>query len=140
MFSALTKQLIAASKYRFKLGSSLKAPLAVRHRVLSYLYRREFASTTGLAMEDNQETNSGAALVAVCQMNSTNDVERNLGICKDLVKKAKSRGAKVKLTDSFTCIAPVCFRVVPLGRLGYLGRKFNFRETCLANFVVLLYL
>lgn len=47
-------------------------------------------------MEDCKQSESGAALVAVCQMNSTSDVDRNLGICKDLVKKAKSRGAKVK--------------------------------------------
>lgn len=53
----------------------------------------------GLVMEDNPQNTSGAALVAVCQMNSTNDVNRNLGICKDLVKKAKSRGAKVKLIN-----------------------------------------
>lgn len=59
----------------------------------------------GLAMEDNPQNTSGAALVAVCQMNSTNDVNRNLGICKDLVKKAKSRGAKV-------VFLPECFDYV----------------------------
>lgn len=50
-------------------------------------------------MEDKL-TGTGGALVAVCQMNSTNDVDRNLGICKDLVKKAKSRGAKVSLINN----------------------------------------
>ena len=34
-------------------------------------------------------------VVAVCQMTSTNDVERNLKICEDLIRKAKTRGAKV---------------------------------------------
>lgn len=50
----------------------------------------------------HSQTGTGAALVAVCQMNSTNDVDRNLGICKDLVKKAKSRGAKVKFIKNIT--------------------------------------
>ena len=52
--------------------------------------------------EKHSQTGTGAPLVAVCQMNSTNDVDRNLGICKDLVKKAKSRGAKVKFIKNFT--------------------------------------
>lgn len=43
---------------------------------------------------------NGPTLVAVCQMNSTNDVDRNLGICEDLVRKAKSRGAKVRFLCS----------------------------------------
>lgn len=92
MFSRITKQLIYASKCQFKLGSGGK------YRVLSYLYRRGFTSINGL-MEDKL-TGTGGALVAVCQMKSTNDVDRNLGICKDLVKKAKSRGAKVSLINN----------------------------------------
>ena len=56
---------------------------------------RRFTSINGLHMEDTPPNTGAAALVAVCQMNSTNDVNRNLGICKDLVKKAKSKGAKV---------------------------------------------
>jgi len=52
-------------------------------------------------MEDTQQNTGAAALVAVCQMNSTNDVDRNLGICKDLVKKAKSRGAKVNFSVKY---------------------------------------
>lgn len=93
MFSRVTKQLIDASKCQFKLGSGGK------YRVLSYLYRRGFSSINGLIMEDKLARTRGA-LVAVCQMNSTNDVDRNLGICKDLVKKAKSRGAKVSLINN----------------------------------------
>ncbi|XP_078345728.1 deaminated glutathione amidase-like [Oculina patagonica] len=97
MFSRITKQLIYASKCQFKLG------LGGKYRVLSYVYRRGFTSINGL-MEDKL-TGTGGALVAVCQMNSTNDVDRNLGICKDLVKKAKSRGAKV-------VFLPECFDYV----------------------------
>ena len=52
-------------------------------------------------MEDTPPNTGAAALVAVCQMNSTNDVNRNLGICKDLVKKAKSRGAKVRISIKY---------------------------------------
>ena len=55
-------------------------------------------------MEDITQNTGGAALVAVCQMNSTNDVNRNLGICKDLVKKAKSRGAKVSFSLKYCFI------------------------------------
>ena len=47
-----------------------------------------------------ESPSNGTALVAVCQMNSTNDVDRNLGICEDLVRKAKSRGAKVRFPCS----------------------------------------
>ena len=47
-----------------------------------------------------ESPSNGTALVAVCQMNSTNDVDRNLGICEDLVRKAKSRGAKVRFLCS----------------------------------------
>lgn len=95
MFSRVTKvtkQLIVASKCQFKLGSSLRSPLERKYCV----FGRGFTSINGLFMEDCKQSESGAALVAVCQMNSTSDVDRNLGICKDLVKKAKSRGAKVK--------------------------------------------
>ena len=59
---------------------------------------------SGLTMEDKQ---TATALVAVCQMNSTSDVDRNLGICKDLVKKAKTRGAKVKFTENTLIYKPV---------------------------------
>lgn len=52
-------------------------------------------------MEDTPLNTGAAALVAVCQMNSTNDVNRNLGICKDLMKKAKSRGAKVRFSIKY---------------------------------------
>lgn len=71
-----------------------------------YLNWRRFTSINGLlVMEDTPPNTGAAALVAVCQMNSTNDVNRNLGICKDLVKKAKSRGAKV-------VFLPECFDYV----------------------------
>lgn len=93
MFSRLARHLIDAWKSQFKLGSEGKC------RIFCYVNRRRFTSMNGLVMEDNPQNTSGAALVAVCQMNSTNDVNRNLGICKDLVKKAKSRGAKVKLIN-----------------------------------------
>lgn len=43
-------------------------------------------------MEDSDQSGT---VVAVCQMNSTNEVERNLEICEDLIRKAKTRGAKV---------------------------------------------
>ena len=49
---------------------------------------------------DQSKADVGANLVAVCQMNSTNDVERNLGICEDLIRKAKTRGAKVIVSVS----------------------------------------
>lgn len=42
-------------------------------------------------MEDSDQSGT---VVAVCQMNSTNEVERNLEICEDLIRKAKTRGAK----------------------------------------------
>lgn len=93
MFSRVPRHLIDAWKNQFKLGSEGKC------RIFCYVNRRRFTSMNGLVMEDNPQNTSGAALVAVCQMNSTNDVNRNLGICKDLVKKAKSRGAKVKLIN-----------------------------------------
>ena len=62
-------------------------------------------------MEDTSQNTAAAAaaLVAVCQMNSTNDVERNLGICKDLVKKAKSRGAKVRFSTKYWLDIITCF-------------------------------
>lgn len=67
-----------------------------------YLNWRRFTSINGLlVMEDTPPNTGAAALVAVCQMNSTNDVNRNLGICKDLVKKAKSRGAKVRFSIKY---------------------------------------
>ena len=94
MFTRVPRHLIDAWKSQFKLGSERK------FRIFCYLNRRRFTSMNGLAMEDNPQNTLGAALVAVCQMNSTNDVNRNLGICKDLVKKAKSRGAKVKLINN----------------------------------------
>ncbi|XP_027040871.1 deaminated glutathione amidase-like [Pocillopora damicornis] len=94
MIPIFTKQFIATAGYKFKLRLSLQTSKEVRYRFFSYFYRREFSSITGLVMGDNQLTDSGATLVAVCQMNSTNDVDRNMGICKDLINKAKSRGAK----------------------------------------------
>lgn len=94
MFSRVARHLIDAWKSQFKLSSEGK------YRIFCYVNRRRFTSMNGLVMEDNPQDTSGAALVAVCQMNSTNDVSRNLGICKDLVKKAKSRGAKVKLINN----------------------------------------
>ena len=66
-----------------------------------YLNWRRFTSINGLLMEDTPPNAGAAALVAVCQMNSNNDVNRNLGICKDLVKKAKSRGAKVRFSIKY---------------------------------------
>lgn len=54
---------------------------------------------------DQSKADVGANLVAVCQMNSTNDVERNLGICEDLIRKAKTRGAKM-------VFLPECFDYV----------------------------
>lgn len=98
MFSRVTRCFVDASKCQFKLGLEGKC------RVFSYLYRRRFTSINGLLMEDTPQTTGGAALVAVCQMNSTNDVNRNLGICKDLIKKAKSRGAKVRLVNNKTLV------------------------------------
>ena len=103
MIPIFTKQFIATVGYKFKLRSSLQTSKEVRYRFFSYFYRREFASITGLVMGDNQLTDSGATLVAVCQMNSTNDVDRNMGICKDLINKAKSRGAKVKMICILKC-------------------------------------
>lgn len=44
---------------------------------------------------DQSGTSTEKTVVAVCQMNSTNEVERNLEICEDLIRKAKTRGAKV---------------------------------------------
>ena len=63
---------------------------------------------SGLTMEDKQ---TATALVAVCQMNSTSDVHRNLGICKDLVKKAQTRGAKVKFVENILIYKPVQVRL-----------------------------
>ena len=103
MIPIFTKQFIATVGYKLKLRSSLQTSKEVRYRFFSYFYRREFASITGLVMGDNQLTDSGATLVAVCQMNSTNDVDRNMGICKDLINKAKSRGAKVKMIWILKC-------------------------------------
>ena len=97
MFSRVTRHLADAWKCQFKIG------LGGKYRVFCYLNWRGFAAINGLLMEDTPP-NTGlgaAALVAVCQMNSTNDVNRNLGICKDLVKKAKSRGAKVRFSIKF---------------------------------------
>ena len=93
MFSRVTRHLVDAWKCQFKFGEEGKC------RVFCYLSWRRFTSIDGLVMEDTSQTTGAAALVAVCQMNSTSDVNRNLGICKDLVKKAKSRGAKVKLVN-----------------------------------------
>lgn len=88
-----------------KLGTSLETPIEKRFRFTGFLYplyRREFSATI---MEEKEQSKSDAGLVAVCQMNSTSDVDRNLGICVDLVRKAKSRGAKV-------VFLPECFDYV----------------------------
>ncbi|XP_022795314.1 nitrilase homolog 1-like [Stylophora pistillata] len=105
MIYVSVKQFIATARYRFKLRSPLESSKEIRYRFFGFFNRREFAFITGQVMGDNQLTDSGATLVAVCQMNSTSDVERNLGICKDLINKAKSRGAKV-------VFLPECFDYV----------------------------
>ena len=77
-------------------------PLKRNCSFIGLLCRREFSSiTTRVVCQSNMESPSNApTVVAVCQMNSTNDVDRNLGICEDLVRKAKSRGAKVRFLCS----------------------------------------
>ena len=97
MFSRVAKQLIVTLSRPLKLGTSLETPIEKSFCFAGFLYplyRREFSATI---MEDKEQSKSEAGLVAVCQMNSISDVDRNLGICEDLVRKAKSRGAKVCL-------------------------------------------
>lgn len=108
MISRITKPLIGTFSCPVKLG----LPLATvkNHRLhIGLLYRCELLSArgicTGVMMEKSQESKAGSTVVAVCQMNSTSDVYRNLGICENLVRKAKSRGAKV-------VFLPECFDYV----------------------------
>lgn len=67
-------------------------------------------------MEDSDQSGT---VVAVCQMNSTNEVERNLEICEDLIRKAKTRGAKmIFLPECFDYVAEsseqACSMAAPL--------------------------
>lgn len=80
--------------------SSRGRPLKRNCSFIILLCRREFSATRGVCQSNMESPSKAPALVAVCQMNSTNDVDRNLGICEDLVRKAKSRGAKVRFLCS----------------------------------------
>ena len=104
MFSTATKLLIGTYSCPLKLGASFGRLREGTYCIIGLLYRREFSTTSGINcksfMEDTQQSRAGTALAAVCQMNSTSDVDRNLGICEDLVRKAKSRGAKVCLRST----------------------------------------
>ena len=80
--------------------SSRGRPLKRNCSFIGLLCHREFSATREVCQSNMESPSNGPALVAVCQMNSTNDVDRNLGICEDLVRKAKSRGAKVRLQCS----------------------------------------
>ena len=95
MLSRVTKHLFVALTCPFKLGASLRKPIERNYSFVGSLYRRDFSARSRPIMEDSPQSNVGNALVAVCQMNCTSDVDRNLGICEELVRKAKSRGAKV---------------------------------------------
>ncbi|KAK2565902.1 Deaminated glutathione amidase [Acropora cervicornis] len=76
-----------------------------------------FKQNLGTArMEDSDQSGT---VVAVCQMNSTIEVERNLEICEDLIRKAKTRGAKmVFLPECFDYVAEsseqACSMAAPL--------------------------
>ena len=50
------------------------------------------SSSITSSVEDERSKNS---VIAVCQMTSTSDLEANIKTCKDLIVRAKSRGAKV---------------------------------------------
>lgn len=80
--------------------SSRGRPLKRNCSFIGFLCHREFSATRGVCQSNMESPSNGPTLVAVCQMNSTNDVDRNLGICEDLVRKAKSRGAKVRFLCS----------------------------------------
>ena len=80
--------------------SSRGRPLKRNCSFIGFLCHRGFSATRGVCQSNMESRSNGPALVAVCQMNSTNDVDRNLGICEDLVRKAKSRGAKVRFLCS----------------------------------------
>ena len=80
--------------------SSRGRPLKRNCSFIGFLCHREFFATRGVCQSNMESPSNCPALVAVCQMNSTNDVDRNLGICEDLVRKAKSRGAKVRFLCS----------------------------------------
>lgn len=80
--------------------SSRGRPLKRNCSFIGLLCHREFSATRGVCQSNMEIPSNGPTLVAVCQMNSTNDVDRNLGICEDLVRKAKSRGAKVRFLCS----------------------------------------
>lgn len=86
--------------------SSRGRPLKRNCSFIGLLCCRKFSSTRGVCRSNMESPSNGTALVAVCQMNSTNDVDRNLGICEDLVRKAKSRGAKVRFLCSHMSPAP----------------------------------
>ena len=80
--------------------SSRGRPLKRNWSFIGLLCHREFSATRGVCQSNMEIPSNGPAIVAVCQMNSTNDVDRNLRICEDLVRKAKSRGAKVRFLCS----------------------------------------
>lgn len=106
MFLRATKQLIVALRCSGKLRASLERYLESKNRFTGFLYQREYSkSRVCRHIMEHSQPKAAAALVAVCQMNSTSDVDRNLKICKDLVRKAKSRGAKV-------VFLPECFDYV----------------------------
>ena len=94
-------------------------PLKRNCSFIGLLCRREFSSiTTRVVCQSNMESPSNApTLVAVCQMNSTNDVDRSLGICEDLVRKAKSRGAKVRFLCSHMRKAILYYILTPTAPL-----------------------
>ena len=93
-----TKQLIVALRCSGKLRASFERYLESKYRFTGFLYQREYSkSRVCRHIMEHSQPKAAATLVAVCQMNSTSDVDRNLKICKDLVRKAKSRGAKVCL-------------------------------------------
>lgn len=104
MLSTATKLLIGTFSCPLELGASFGRFREGTYCIIGLLHRREFSITSGINcesfMEATQQSKSGTALAAVCQMNSTSDVDRNLGICEDLVRKAKSRGAKVCLCST----------------------------------------
>ena len=52
-------------------------------------------SSASKSKKSQEEGDEGSGLIAVCQMTSTSDIETNLETCKELIFRAKSRGAKV---------------------------------------------
>ena len=61
----------------------------------NFHFARRAPSNLEKALSMEKKPQSTGDLVAVCQMTSTNEVDRNLRICEELTKKASSRGAKV---------------------------------------------